>query len=192
MNHSIGRSVDSDLMRDDSHAILLLKILSCLPAGTTKANLRLWAPTLRVSMIPCAIATLSDARLLAVDKWQYSESPFLFVHPVVQSYMQQRDRIENETRHIIQSSCCQYVLDHACRKDDPAFPIKSKRLAAEDINIQAILYGSPAMQHSIMLSDRAIEALTAFSWYQYDTTRKPNVEIAKRTVSMAKAFGDKR
>jgi tetratricopeptide (TPR) repeat protein len=46
------------------------------------------------------------------------------------------------------------------------------------------------MQHSIMLSDRGIEALIAFSWYRCDT--KPNVEIAKHAVSMAKAFGIKR
>ena len=63
-------------------------------------------------------------------------------------------------------------------------------VAAEDVNIQAILYGSPTMQHSITSSDRAIEALIAFSWYRHDT--KPNVEIAKHAVSMAKGFRIKR
>jgi hypothetical protein len=70
-----------------------------------------------------------------------------------------------------QSSCYEYVLDHACR-DDPAFPIKSKALAAEDINIQAILYGT--MQHNMEnFLDKGIEALIAFSWYRCDT--KPNL-----------------
>ena len=104
--------------------------------------------------------------------------------------MQQHGRIEEEIRRNIQSSCCQYVLDHACRQDDLAFPVKSKALAAEDVNIQAILYGSPSTQHTITLSDKAIEALIGFSWYRCDT--KPNLEIAKHAVSMSKAFGIKR
>jgi hypothetical protein len=104
--------------------------------------------------------------------------------------MQQHGRIEEEIRHNIQSSCCQYVLDHACRDYDPAFPIKSKALAAEDTNIHAVLYASTMMQHSFMLSDRGIEALIAFSWHRCDT--KPNVEIARHAVSTAKSFGIKR
>ena len=43
------------------------------------------------------------------------------------------------------------------------------------------------MRRSIVLSDRAIEALVAFSWYRCDNT-KPNLEIAKHAVSTAKAF----
>ena len=122
---------------------------------------------------------------------QDSDSPVLFVLPVVQSFMQQRSRIEEKIRHNIHSSCCQYVLDHSCRSDDDAYPIKSKAIAAEDINIQAILFGSPTMLHSsIKLSDKATEALIAFSWYRCDT--KPSLEIAKHVMSMAKASGVKR
>ena len=40
MNRSISLSVDSNLMKQNPQAILLLNILSCLPAGTTKATLR--------------------------------------------------------------------------------------------------------------------------------------------------------
>jgi hypothetical protein len=77
----------------------------------------------------------------------------------------EHSQIEEEIRHVIQSesSCYQYVLliHHACHRDDnPAFPIKSKALAAKDINIQAIqvLYGT--MQHNIKkLSDKVIETL---------------------------------
>ena len=104
--------------------------------------------------------------------------------------MQQQGRIEDEIRHNIQSSYCQYVLDHTCRDDDPVFSINSKALAAEDINIQAILYVSPAMQHRIELSDSGVEALIAFSWYRCHT--EPNFEIANHVLSMAKATGVKR
>ena len=193
MNRSISLSVDSYLMKQNPQALLLLKILSCLPAGATKATLRWWVPALHAAMVPSAISTLSKAGLLIENERQDSDSPLspiLFVLPVVQSFMQQHGRIEEEIRRNIQSSCCQYVLDHACREEDPAFPIKSKALAAEDINIQAILYRSPTMPHSIMLSDRAIEALIGFGWHRCDT--KPNIEIAKHGVSMAKAFGNKR
>ena len=190
MNRSISLSVDSYLMKQNPQALLLLKILSCLPAGTTKASLRWWVPALDLATAPSAIATLFKAGLLVENERQDSASPVLFVLPVVQSFMQQHGRIEEEIRLNIQSSCHQYVLDHACRVDDPAFPIKSKALAAEDVNIQAILYGSPIMQHSIMSSDRAVEALIAFSWYRCDT--KPNLEITKRAVSVAKASGVKK
>jgi hypothetical protein len=154
MNRSISLSVDSYLVKQNPQALLLLNILSFLPAGTTKATLRWWVPALYLAMVPSAIATLSNARLLVENERQDSDSPVLFVLPVIQSFMQQHGRIEDEIRHNIQSSCYQYVLDHACRCDDPASPIKSKALAAEDTNIQAILYGTT---HN--MSDRAIEAL---------------------------------
>ena len=148
MNHSISLSVDSYPMTQNVHALLLLKTLSCLPAGATKAALRWWVPALRVLMVPFTIATLSNAGFLVENKRQDSDSlVYKFsVLPVVQLFMQQHDRIEEEVWHNIQSSCYQYVLDHACCDYDPAFPEKSKALAAEDINIQAILYSS---QHSI-------------------------------------------
>ena len=160
MNRSIILSVDSNLMRQNPQALLLLKILSCLPAGTTKATLHWWVPALHIAKIPSAIATLSKAGLLVQNEQQDSHAPILFVLPKVQSFMQQHGWIEEEIWHNIQSSCYQYVLDHACRED------------------------------SIVLSDRVIEALIAFSWYQCDT--KLNLEIAKYAVSMAKAFGIKR
>ena len=185
MNRSISLSVESYFVKENPQALLLLKILSCLPAGATKATLRWWVPALRSGMVPSAIATLSKAGLLVENKQQDSDSPVFLVLPVVQSFMQQHDRIEEEIWVNIRSSCYQYVLDHACRDVDPAFPVKSKALAAEDINLHAVLYATA--QHNTKLSDRAIEALIAFSWYRCDT--KPNLEIAKQTLSMAKASG---
>ena len=182
MNRSISLSADSYLMRQNPQAFLLLKILSFLPAGTTKVNLRWWLPILDVSMVPSAIAILSHAGLLVENKRQDIDSPVLSVLPVVQSFMQQHGRIEEEIRNNIQSSCCQYVLDHTCSSDDPTFPAKTKMLAGEDINIQAILCGSPTTQH---FSDRTIEALVTFSWHRCRT--KPSLEIANHAVMAAKA-----
>jgi hypothetical protein len=186
MNRSISLSVECDLVKQNPiNAIALLAILSLLPAGTTRQNLRWWAldSTLKTSMIPSAIATLSKAGLLVQNKQQISDSPILFIVPVVQSFMQQHGRIEEKTREQIQSSCCQYVRDHACRYGDPTFPDKSKALAAEDTNIQSILFGS---LHTIQ-SDRTVEALITFSWHRCET--KPDLEIANQAVKAAKTSG---
>jgi hypothetical protein len=126
MNRSICLSVESDLIKRNPNAITLLAILSLLPAGTTKENLRWWAPGLKTSMIPSAMATLSQAALLVENKRENSASPVLFVVPVVQSFMQQQDRIAEKIRKQIRSSCCEFVLAHACRVDDPTFPKQSK------------------------------------------------------------------
>jgi tetratricopeptide (TPR) repeat protein len=188
MNRSISLSAESNLVKQNPSAVTLLAILSLLPAGTTKQNLRWWAldSALKTSMVPSAIATLSKVALLVENKRENSDSPVLFVVPVVQSFMQQHGRIEEKIRNQIQSSCCQYVLDHACRYDDPTFPEKSKALAAEDTNTQSILFGSP---YSI-LSERTIEALIAFSWHRCDT--KPDLEIANHAVTAVKASGVKK
>jgi len=184
MNRSISLSVDSEFVKQDADALLLLAILSLLPAGTTKQNLRWWGTS--VKMVPSAIATLSDAGLLVENKWANSSSPVLFIVPVVQSFMQQQGRISEKIRKQVQSSCCEYVLAHACRCDDPTFPKYSRALAVEDTNIQSILFSSPTLQH-IVSSDITMEALIAFSWHRCDT--KPNLEIADHAVAAAKASG---
>ena len=188
MNRSISLSVDSNLMKQNPQALHLLNILSCLPAGTTKATLHWWAPALHSSMIPSAIATLFKTGLLVENQRQNSDSPVLFVLPVVQSFMQQHGRIGKEIRQNIQLSCSQYILHHDPRNKPTLSGLKA--LAAEDVNIQAILCSPPTTQHSDMLSDKTIDGLHSFSWYRCDYA-KPNVEIAKYAVLMAKAFGDK-
>jgi tetratricopeptide (TPR) repeat protein len=188
MNRSISLSVDSEFVKQDPEALPLLAILSLLPAGATNQNLRYWWAT-SINMITPAIATLSDAGLLVENKWDDSSSPTLFVIPVVQSFMQQQGRIAEEIRKQVQSSCCKYVLAHACRFDDPTFPKNSKALAAEDTNIQSILFGSPTSHH-IVPSHITMEALIAFSWHRCDS--KPNLEIANHAVTAAKASGVER
>ena len=189
MNRSIGLSVESDLVQRNPNAIFLLSILSLLPAGTTKDNLHWWAPELKMSMILTAIATLSQAALLVENKRENSASPVLFVVPVVQSFMQQQNRIAQEVRKQAHLLCCEYVLTHACRLCDPTFTDKSKALAAEDTNIQSILFGSPLSQLTVP-SHRTMEAFIAFNWYRCDT--KPNLETADRAVMAAKASGIQR
>ena len=186
MNRSIRLSVESELVKRNPNAIILLAILSLLPAGTTKENLRWWAPAIKTSMLPSAIAALSQAALLVENKREKSASPVLFVVPVVQSFMQQQNRIAQEIRKQIYLSCCEYILAHPCRFNDPAFAKNSKALAAEDTNIQFILFSSPPSQLTVP-SDRTIEALIAFSWHRCGT--KPTLDIVNYAVTAAKASG---
>ena len=191
INRTISLSIDSNLMKKNPQARVLLNILSFLPAGTTKATLRWWVPALDSSMVPSAIATLFKTGLLVENRRQDSDFPVLFVLPVVQSFMQQHGRIGEDIRQNIQLSCSHYVLDHYGHI--PALRVSEsnqKAFVAEDVNIHAILCGPPTMQDSNMLSDKTIEALIAFCWYRCENA-KPNSEIAKHAVSMAKDFGKK-
>jgi hypothetical protein len=97
--------------------------------------------------------------------------------------MQQQDRITEKIRKQIHLSCCEFILVHACRVHDLTFPKKLKALAAEETNIQSILFSSPTSLHTVP-SDRTIEALIAFGWHRCDT--KPNLEIANNVVTAAK------
>ncbi|KDR71046.1 hypothetical protein GALMADRAFT_75381 [Galerina marginata CBS 339.88] len=161
MNRSISLSVDSDLVHRNPNAVLLLAVLSLLPAGTTKEHLRWWAPALKMSTILSATATLSKAGLL---------------HNQIKDYL--RDQIY--------VACCQFVLEHACRYNEPMFSKNWKELAAEDTNIQSILF-VPSMTLHPNLSDKTIEALIAFCWYRDDT--KPDPELAQYAVTAAKSYG---
>ncbi|KDR74973.1 hypothetical protein GALMADRAFT_248793 [Galerina marginata CBS 339.88] len=185
MNRSIKLSVDSDLVQRNDNAVLLLAILSLLPAGTTKENLHWWAPSLTIATILSATATLFKAGLLVENKRKDTHSPVLFVVPVVQSFMQ-HNRIKDDLRKQTHLSCCQLVLNHACRFDDSAFSNNSKVLAAEDTNIQSILFNSSTILHPL-LSDKTIEALIAFCWYRSDT--KPDPEMTKYAVTATETYG---
>ena len=108
----MGLSVESDYVKQNPNAILLLAILSLLPAGTTKENLQWWAPELKMSIILTAIDALSHAALLVVNRRENSASPVYFMDHVVRSYMQHQNRIPQEDRKQVHLLCCEYVLVH--------------------------------------------------------------------------------
>ena len=126
-----------------------------------------------------------QAALVVENKWKNLSSPVLFVIPVVQSFMQQQNQISQEVWKQLHLSCCEYVLVHTYRFDDPTFPDKSKALAVEDTNIQSILFGS----RLTVPSHRTMEAFIAFNWYRCNT--KPNLEITDYAVWQPKPLGFK-
>jgi len=186
MNKSISLSVDSNFVKSDPDALYLLAILSLLPAGTTRDRLRRWAPDLKSES--GAIATLSQAALLQNAAHTIDQpSETLFVLPVIQSFMLRHQRIPKDVQQHMQSVCCKYVLDHACRYWDPNFKVYSMALAREDTNIQSILVGAIEIAGN---RDQLVQALLAFSWYRCDT--KPLPAIAEHTLSLAKSNGSDR
>ena len=187
MNRSICLSVNRNLMNRT------LKPASSIFSLSYQQEQRMQPsaggiPALDPSLVPSesAIATLFKTGLLFENRRQDSDSPILFVLPVVQSFMQQHGRIGKEIWQNIQSPCSQYILDHVRRENNPALS-KLNALAAEDVNI---LCSSPTTQDSDMLSCNAIDTLIAFSWYRCEDA-KLHLEIAKHSVSMAKTFGNK-
>ena len=86
MNRSISLSVDRDFVQRDPDAMLLLSTLSLLPAGTSRMNLRWWAPNLK--SVTSAVVTLLDAALLTTRD---DATETLFVLPVIQSFMSTSD-----------------------------------------------------------------------------------------------------
>ena len=181
MNRTISLSVDRNFVQQDRDALRLLETLSLLPAGTSKVNLHWWAPNLKSRS--SAIATLSDAALLSVGRDGHSTEATLFVIPVVQSFMSTTNRIPESTRDSVQEACRQYVYHHGGRYYDADFNRKSKALAAEDTNIQSILPSLP-------VSEDYIKVHLHFTWYRFDT--RPSIEIAQRTLDLAKSLGEDR
>jgi len=186
LNRSISLSVDSLFVRQDPGALALLATLSLLPAGTSRENLRCWAPNHTSS----SIATLSDAALLPTNNDGVSiDSETLFILPVIQSFMASTHRISDTVSRQVLEACCQYVFDHAHRYFDPLFEQHSEALAAEDTNIQSILFTLPSSVPSVS-PDRIVQALLRFTWYRYDT--RPSIEIAEHTLNRAKSLGKDR
>jgi len=181
MNKSIGLSVDSRPVKNNPDAIDLLATLSLLPAGTTREHLVHWAPNLNMSH---AIATLSRAALLQTATREGNQ--VLYVLPVIQSFMVHHYHIHERIRQVVRSAFCTYILDHACRYRDSSFVANAKALDDEDTNIQSILVRP--IDHADCDND-LVRALLAFSWYRCDT--KPLISIAKHTLALAEANGNK-
>ena len=194
MNRSIGLSVDSDLVKRDPDALVLLAVLCLLPAGTTKERLRFWAPNTSSEL--AAIATLSKAALVMVSDQSDSDAATLFVLPVVQSFMHSSNRIPISVQGHIQEACCKYVLEHSCRRQDRDFKAHSAALRIEETNIQSILFDSsctlPSSRHTSLAHDPSltkmiVESLLVFAWYRNDT--QASLDLSLQILQVARAMG---
>jgi hypothetical protein len=108
MDHSIELSLQ--FVAHSPNAIMLLQVLSMLPAGLNHSHLDFWVP----SWQPESVDALRDAALVLViakDTGSVQEHR-LFVIPVVQSYMNQRDRIPDDIRQGVYATSCRFLELH--------------------------------------------------------------------------------
>ena len=186
MNRSISLSVNRNFVQQNSDAVLLLATLSLLPAGTTRENLRWWAPN--VKSVSSAIAALSDAGLLLMNsEGSASPSTSLFLLPVVQSFMAVTHQISESVRRSIQSGCCQYITNHVYMDNGALISYNNDAMTAEDTNIRSILLVS-FPENPLIPPRRVMEALLQFCGYC--NIVRPSIEIAVHALAIARSLGD--
>ncbi|KIM49727.1 hypothetical protein M413DRAFT_438874 [Hebeloma cylindrosporum] len=210
MDHSIELSLQ--FVADSPNAIMLLQVLSMLPAGLDHSHLDFWVP----SWQPEAVDALRDAALVLVNVKETgsAQENRLFVIPVVQSYMNQRNRIPDDIRQGIYATCCRFLDQHKSPvngPNEPTFKADIAAIGAQVINIQALLteiihdeMGTRGRLHSPSISSsptnkrppsakpmvqrERIAALLTFAWYQRWTT--PRTIVAEYALTLAQSAND--
>jgi tetratricopeptide (TPR) repeat protein len=210
MDHSIELSLQ--FVAHSPNAIMLLQVLSMLPAGLNHSHLDFWVP----SWQPESVDALRDAALvlvLAKDTGSVHEHR-LFVLPVVQSYMNQHNRIPDDIRQGVYAISCRFLDHHKSPvkgPNDPEFKRDIAAITAQVINVQALLTeiihdetGTRGRLHSPSLSSSSItksplsakpaiqperlDALLTFAWYQ--RWSKPHALVAEYALELAKGAND--
>jgi len=212
MDHSIELSLQ--FVADSPNAIMLLQVLSMLPAGLDHSHLDFWVP----SWQPESVDALRDAALVLViaKETEGVQEHRLFVLPVVQSYMNQHNRIPDDIRQGVYATSCRFLELHKSPvkgPNDPDFKRDISAIGAQVINIQALLteiiqdeIGTRGRLHSPSVSSSSsqvtrpprsakptiqperLDALLTFSWYQRWT--KPDTLVAEYALTLAKGASD--
>jgi tetratricopeptide (TPR) repeat protein len=210
MDHSIELSLQ--FVADSPNAIMLLQVLSMLPDGLNHNHLDFWVP----SWQPESVDALRDAALVLViaKETEGAQEHRLFVIPVVQSYMNQRNRIPDDIRQGVYATSCRFLELHASPVKGPNNPDFKRDIAAitaQVINIQALLteiiqdeIGTRGPLHSPSLSSsqgtvtpplanpsiqsERLDALLTIAWYQRWT--KPDTLVAEYALKLAKGAND--
>ena len=210
MDHSIELSLQ--FVADSPNAIMLLQVLSMLPDGLNHSHLDFWVP----SWQPESVDALRDAALVLViaKEAESVEEHCLFVLPVVQSYMNQHNRIPDDIRQGVYATSCRFLGLHTSPvkgPNNPEFKRDIAAITAQVINIQALLteitqdeIGTRGRLHSPSVSSsqatnqpnsvgptiqsERLDALLTFAWYQRWT--KPDTLVAEYALKLAKGAND--
>jgi tetratricopeptide (TPR) repeat protein len=205
MDHSIELSLQ--FVANSRNAIMLLQVLSMLPVGLEHSHLDFWFP----SWQPEAIDVLRDAALVLV-----TEECRLFVIPVIQSYMNHRNRIPDDIREGVYATTYRFLDLHKSPvkgPNDREFKRDVAAIGAQVINIQALLTeiihdeGTRGQLESFSMSSaeslqetkqapsakpsiqpERLDALLTFAWYQRWT--KPHILVAEYALRLAKSADD--
>jgi tetratricopeptide (TPR) repeat protein len=210
MDHSIELSLQ--FVADSPNALMLLQVLSMLPDGLNHSHLDFWVP----SWQPESVDALRDAALVLViaKETEGVQEHCLFVLPVVQSYMNQHNRIPDDIRQGVYATSCRFLGLHTSPvkgPNNPAFKRDIAAITAQVINIQALLteitqdeIGMGGLLHSpsvsssqateqpnsvrSMIQPERLDALLTFAWYQRWT--KPDTLVAEYALKLAKGAND--
>ncbi|KAK6991754.1 hypothetical protein R3P38DRAFT_228041 [Favolaschia claudopus] len=181
MDETIRVSMERGVVRSNPDAMTVLAVLSMLPAGTTGANLRWWAPS--VASPFAAVQTLRAAALVEQGDGPFATARIL-VRPTIQSYMAQQNRISVEIRDQVHDACYAFVLGHKSIPDERTFKADLAALAAEESNVQGLLMDIELSS----LRQNAVDALIAFGFYQSWT--KASAVVASHALKIAQAARD--
>jgi tetratricopeptide (TPR) repeat protein len=162
MDQTIGRSVNRRVIKSNPEALLLLAILSMLPAGTTGDNLRWWAPS--VTSPSSAVSTLHKTALIEQGRGTF-ESSRIFARPTIQSYMARHADVTSDVKRQVHEACYAFVLAHNSIPDDAKFKVDLAALGNEETNIEGLLMKIDASN----LYPNALDALIAFSRHRSRT-----------------------
>ncbi|KAJ7669946.1 hypothetical protein DFH06DRAFT_1037910 [Mycena polygramma] len=167
MNRTIGMSMGRGIVKCNPDAMKLVAILSLLPAGTTRKNLSWWAPSL--TRLSAAIDILRSAALV---EQRTPELP-MSILPTIKTYVSRQNLVSDKLQAEVFHSCYNFILEHKSTPDDKTYKEDIAALASEETNIQAILIQTSTDQG---LNPKALDALIAFSLYQFRT--KPSCVVA--------------
>ncbi|KAJ6476415.1 hypothetical protein C8R45DRAFT_379252 [Mycena sanguinolenta] len=182
MDETIRLSMERQAVKSTPAALMLLAILSMLPAGTTVQNLAWWAPS-----IPSLLAAIDPLRTAALIEFQgnkHFKASRMFVRPTIQSYMAHHNCISPDIRNQVHDACYDFVLRHKSIPDDHNFKSDLEALSSEETNIQGLLIEIPVDAPRL----NAVDALIAFGLYQSWT--KPSTVVASHALEVARAVYD--
>ncbi|KAJ7088170.1 hypothetical protein C8R44DRAFT_959176 [Mycena epipterygia] len=181
MNRTIGVSMEREIVKSNPDALNILSVLSLLPSGATGSSLSWWAP--KLTSYSAAIGTLRSAALVEQEAEDFKTSR-ISVRPTIKSYMSRQNRISDEVHDQVHDACYAFVLAHKSAPNNEAYKADLMALADEEVNIQGILMQIGVVQD---LRPRALDALIAFSLYQFHT--KPSTVVALHALKIARAEG---
>ena len=182
MSKSIQLSIKSKPINDHPDALLLLAILSMLPAGISNDELERWTDIL--SNCGSALVALRDTALA-----QQGEDT-LFILPVIRSFVLHPGHISHDILHCarqcVQDACYKFLKQH--KSSDPSqFKDNTRAVSQEESNLKSILLDAADSNSpdSIAADQTAlIEGLLALCWHQYHT--RPRAELIERTLELVK------
>ncbi|KAJ7583903.1 hypothetical protein C8J56DRAFT_1054420 [Mycena floridula] len=174
---SISMSLDSPQVKREHNAVLLLRRISLLPAGTSFQILqRWWASDL--ANLQSALQALLEVSLLERRNTRY------FVLPVIRSHLLNPVGFPGSVRDSMIQAACSFLLHHNSPLGAPNYKDDAAARSNEEINLQSILLATNSSKNEF------IEALEILAWHQYRI--RPRTEVIEHAVKLVQETTNRR